>query len=179
MALQNFQENIADTVLFKGKCTVLKKSRHHGYFPLQLFYIRSTNSCMWLFSNTRIPPPHHLNQIWILPCKLTEAATRGVLCKEVFLKTLQNSQENTCARFSFLIKAGKKETLVQVFSCEICEISKNTFFTKHLWMTSSRQIELVYEHEIIETCIGRCVVQSALALFYVQLTIHNTSFKAK
>ena len=27
----------------------------------------------------------------------------------------------------------KKETLVQVFSCEFCEISKNTFFTEHLW----------------------------------------------
>ena len=26
----------------------------------------------------------------------------------------------------------KKETLVQVFSCEFCEISKNTFFTEHI-----------------------------------------------
>ena len=25
-----------------------------------------------------------------------------------------------------------KETLVQVFSCEFCEISKNSFFTEHL-----------------------------------------------
>ena len=29
----------------------------------------------------------------------------------------------------------KKETLVQVFSCEFCEISKNTFFTEHLRVT--------------------------------------------
>ena len=29
-----------------------------------------------------------------------------------------------------------KETLAQVFSCEICEISKNTFFTEHLWTQS-------------------------------------------
>ena len=36
--------------------------------------------------------------------KLSEAATRGVLYKEVFLEILQNSQENTCARVSFLIK---------------------------------------------------------------------------
>ena len=27
----------------------------------------------------------------------------------------------------------KKETLAQVFSCEFCEISKNTFFTEPLW----------------------------------------------
>ena len=33
-----------------------------------------------------------------------EAATGCVQCKEVFLKILQNSQENTCARVSFLIK---------------------------------------------------------------------------
>ena len=27
----------------------------------------------------------------------------------------------------------KKETLTQVFSCEFCEISKNTLFTENLW----------------------------------------------
>ena len=34
----------------------------------------------------------------------TEAATRGVLWKKVFLKISQNSQENSCVRVSFLIK---------------------------------------------------------------------------
>ena len=33
-----------------------------------------------------------------------EAATRGVLCKKVFLEISQKSWENTCARASFLIK---------------------------------------------------------------------------
>ena len=55
----------------------------------------------------------------------------------MFLEILQNSQENTCARVSFLIKFIKKETLVQVFSCEFYEISKNTIFTEHLWTTAS------------------------------------------
>ena len=32
--------------------------------------------------------------------KFTEAATRGVLWKKVFLEISQNSQENTCARAS-------------------------------------------------------------------------------
>ena len=36
--------------------------------------------------------------------KLTEAATRGVLWKKVFLEISHNSRENTCARVSFLIK---------------------------------------------------------------------------
>ena len=31
----------------------------------------------------------------------------------------------------------EKETLTQAFSCESCEISKNTFFTEHLWTTAS------------------------------------------
>ena len=62
---------------------------------------------------------------------------------EVFLKIPQNSQENTCGRVSFLIKLQvqvcnfiKKETLVLVFSCEFCEISKNNFLTEHLWTTA-------------------------------------------
>ena len=31
----------------------------------------------------------------------------------------------------------KKETLAQVFSCEYCEISKNKFFTEHVWKSAS------------------------------------------
>ena len=34
----------------------------------------------------------------------------------------------------------KKETLAWVFSCGFCEISKNTFFTEHLWTTASVSI---------------------------------------
>ena len=56
---------------------------------------------------------------------------------EVFLEISENSQGNTCARASFLIKlqAGackfiKKETLAQVSSCEFCKISKSTFFCR-------------------------------------------------
>ena len=63
--------------------------------------------------------------------------------KKVFLEILQNSQENTCVRDSFLIELQtsqqhfKKETLAQAVSCEYCEISKNTFFAEHLWATAS------------------------------------------
>ena len=31
----------------------------------------------------------------------------------------------------------KKETQAQVFSCEFCETSGNTFFTEHLWVIAS------------------------------------------
>ena len=63
----------------------------------------------------------------------TEALVKRCSVKKVLLEILQNSQENTCARVSFLIKLQassnfiKKETLENVFSCEFYEISKNTF----------------------------------------------------
>ena len=41
--------------------------------------------------------------------------------KKVLLKILQHAQKVICAQ---MLKA-------QVFSCEFCEISKNTFFTEH------------------------------------------------
>ena len=66
--------------------------------------------------------------------ELSEVATRGVPQKKVFLKTSQNSQENTCARVSFLTKLQASGLqLAKVFSCEFCEIFKNTFFIEHLW----------------------------------------------
>ena len=92
------------------------------------------------------------------------SSLQEVFCKKGVPKTLQNSQENTCARVSFLIKLQaldcnfiKKETLANVFSvnfaktcnfieieilalvffCEHCEIFKNSFFTEHLRKTTS------------------------------------------
>ena len=54
-----------------------------------------------------------------------------VLCKKAFLKSSQNSQENNYASVSFCRPACnfiKKETLAPVFSCELCEIFKNSFY---------------------------------------------------
>ena len=69
---------------------------------------------------------------------VSEGVVRGCSIKKVFLEISQNSQENTCARVSFLLKLFiKKETLPQVFSCVFCEISKNNFFMEHPRMTAS------------------------------------------
>ena len=58
-----------------------------------------------------------------------------MFCKKGVLKVSQNSRENTCSRVSFIMKLlpeacnfVKKQTLAQVFSCEFCDIFKNTFF---------------------------------------------------
>ena len=61
--------------------------------------------------------------------------------------------KHLCQSFSFNKVAGlrpqvcnliKKETLTQVFSCEFCEIFKNTFFTEDLRATACvyKSIEL-------------------------------------
>ena len=34
----------------------------------------------------------------------------------------------------------KKEALAQVFSCEFCQISKNTFLKEHFWATASVRV---------------------------------------
>ena len=62
---------------------------------------------------------------------IPEAVAQRCSVKKVFLKISQNSKENTKA-FNVI-----NETLAQVFSCEFCELFKNTFLTEHLWMTAS------------------------------------------
>ena len=37
---------------------------------------------------------------------------------------------------------NKVADLTQVFSCEFCEISKNTFFKEHLWATASDSLTI-------------------------------------
>ena len=56
--------------------------------------------------------------------------------KKVFLEISQNSQENTCARAS-TCNFVKIVTLAQVFSCEFCNISKNTFFYRTVLESAS------------------------------------------
>ena len=76
--------------------------------------------------------------------EVLEAVVQRCSVKKVFLEISQNSQENTCARDSFLINLS----LAQVFSCEFCEISKNTFFHRTPLMAAS---------EVPDSCIKlRC-----------------------
>ena len=55
----------------------------------------------------------------VIEAKSTEVVAQRCSIKKAFLKISQISQENTCARVKYV--------LVQVFSCEFCEISKNPF----------------------------------------------------
>ena len=57
--------------------------------------------------------------------------------------------EGLCQSLCFLTKLqaldlNKKEALAQVFSCEFCKMSKNTFFAEHLWATASEFMDFFY-----------------------------------
>ena len=69
-----------------------------------------------------------LLQITTTCIRMSEAVARRSTVKKVFLKMSQNSQENTCARVSCLIK-------LQVFSYKFCKIFMNTSFLEHIrWL---------------------------------------------
>ena len=53
--------------------------------------------------------------------------------RKMFIETSQNSQENTCS----------EKTLTQVFFCEFCEISKNTFFHRTPLVAASGKLNLL------------------------------------
>ena len=64
-----------------------------------------------------------------------KAVTQSYSVKNVFLKISQNSQKKNLRQNLFFNKVAgatcnfiKKEALSQVFSCEFCEIFKNSFF---------------------------------------------------
>ena len=78
------------------------------------------------------------DQVLNAPLTRAEAATGGVLLEKLFLEILQILQENTCAWVSVFkkLQALRKRHWHRWFSCEISEISKNTFFTEHLRTTA-------------------------------------------
>ena len=57
------------------------------------------------------------------------------LCQSLFLNKVADLRTATLL---------KERLLAQVFSCKFCEIFKNTFFTEHLWTTSSGSPEISF-----------------------------------
>ena len=77
-------------------------------------------------------------------CIKCRSSRPDVFCEKGVLRNLAKfTGKHLCQSPFFNKVAGaasnfiKKETLAKVFSCEFCEISKNIFFTKHVWATAS------------------------------------------
>ena len=79
-----------------------------------------------------------------IPLKF-RSSDRRCSVKKVFLEISQNSQENTCARVSFLIKLQarpstllKKRLWHRCFPVNFENFLRTPFFTEHLWVTASQ-----------------------------------------
>ena len=117
--------------------------RHFGILP------RGLNNCRLLFCLLiyKTLLYMHIHQLFpnlysIFPrfyCA-SEAAT-GVFYKKTALESFTKVTGKHLCRSLFFTKVEglrpKKETSTQVFSYELCEIFKNTFFAEYLWATVS------------------------------------------
>ena len=56
-------------------------------------------------------------------CRFTDSFTYILDLPKIWIKIISSRQEVLCKTCNFI----KKETLAQVFSCEFCKTSKNTF----------------------------------------------------
>ena len=74
---------------------------------LEIWQNSQENTCATVSFLTRLQALGYLSTLVLRQLKVltnSEAATRGVLCKKVFLEIWQNSQENTCTTVSFLTR---------------------------------------------------------------------------
>ena len=77
------------------------------------------------------------------PCQDRSSHQRCSMKKGVLGNFAKFTGKQLCQSLFFNKVAGlacnftKKETPAQLFSCEFCDISKNTFFTEHPWRTAS------------------------------------------
>ena len=79
-----------------------------------------------------------LKRLSVIKFKQTEAAQTRSVRKCVLRNFAKCPGKHLCHSLFFeACNFIEKETLTQVFFCEFCEISKNTFFTEHLRATAS------------------------------------------
>ena len=81
---------------------------------------------------------HHRKELWQEDKRLSEAFARSCSIRKGILRNFTKFHRKTPVPRPDACNFIKKETMVQVFSCEFCEISKNIFFTEHLRATASR-----------------------------------------
>ena len=84
---------------------------------------------------------YELLEQWAVLCGNNKSSRPEVFCKKVFLEISQNSQENTYARDSFLIKLQawpatllKKNLWPRYFPVNFAKFPRTTFFTEHRWL---------------------------------------------
>ena len=143
------------------------------------------------FINVVPQPQANISQVISL-CNagLDRNSHRRSSVKNRVIRNFTKFTENICTRVSFFAKACnfiKKDTLAQSFSCELCDISKTTFFTEHIWAAASAQVgpDKIVNYFSVKSCL-RTVDQHCTGKFVVQFwlrqiktTLHMVIFLRK
>ena len=88
--------------------------------------------------------------------------------KDVLRNFTKFTGRHPCQRL-FFNKRIKKETLAQVFSCEVREISKNNFFIEHLWrlLLLTKTIVIIKDIYGLELCLDLSLIALLLGIVIV------------
>ena len=165
-----------------------------NFFPNNLKWWRQQSgrfqpiSCHWSLSippeNIRKPEVYRKRPVagnGLRAQQLPKAVVQRYSVKKVFLHISQNSQENTYARFTFLIKLqaeacnfAKKETLAQVF---FCEILRTHYFIEHLsWLLLSFNLKEINKSNLTLDW-GRNILDLLQHSFLIKKNIASHDFK--
>ena len=106
----------------------------HFLYPLKVLENLWFYDVFWGYKKTPVVWNRLSNQVLIEIAVAMDAVVQGCSVKDVFFKNSQNLQGNTCAEACNFIK---KETMTQLFSCELCEIFKNKFYYRIPLVASS------------------------------------------
>ena len=112
-------------------CNSIKKRLQHSCLPLKLAKFLKvpsfTEKFRWLLLtfNSCFHSSSGQKQVWL------SAINTRFSWKKYLLPRKSRSSQRRCS-----VKEGMQRP-AQVFSCEYCEIFKNTYFEKHLWTAAS------------------------------------------
>ena len=95
-------------------------------------------------SRSRLVQTRHYYLLQYFDVKQIKAVFRRCSSKYMFLKTLQILRKTPVLESLFKKVAGLKETPIQMFSCVICGIFKNTFCYRTRPVVASEQTQEIY-----------------------------------
>ena len=110
-------------MLFCEYCKIFKNTYFEKHLRMTAAHAFSFDSCAILENSIYVG--------FLVP----EAVAQIRFVKKVFIEISQNSQENTCARVSFLIKFLKNRPWHSCFTVSFVKFLRAPFFTEHLrWL---------------------------------------------
>ena len=181
-------ESLFNEVWELKACNFIKKRLQHRCLPVNIAKFIRTPFCRehlrWLLlkgiENQSVkgvlPILHQIKKLhlkitghvysFIESAEISEVVAQRCSVKKFLWEISQKSQENTCARVSFLTKLQAstiKQTLAQVFFCEFCKSSRST----SCYRTPSVDASEIYLWTLTQT-YKKCI-------FFYDMNVHQNS----